>query len=161
MFEHCRPEGALDEGRDFGSLVIFALLQSQRRSFDSLCPRQLLPVISFTKGLLPRTPVNQQKLYSHRKRKPFRGSRGAWRGSAPNCCCSWRQPRRHRQPGLRSQGLQPAPPAWIAALPHAQGTAPRPISKERRAARSSEKRSGRKRSLPGRAGAEREHKAGL
>lgn len=60
----------------FGSLVIFVLSESQRRSFDSLCPRQLLPVISFTKGLLPRTPVNQQKLYIQRKLKPFSGSRG-------------------------------------------------------------------------------------
>lgn len=60
----------------FGSLVIFVLSESQRRSFDSLCPRQLLPVISFTKGLLPRTPVNQQKLYIQRKLKPFSGSQG-------------------------------------------------------------------------------------
>lgn len=75
MFEDYCPRG-LGERWDFGSLVIFALSSSQRRSFDSLCPRQLLPVISFTKGLLPRTPVNQQKLYIQRKLKPFSGSPG-------------------------------------------------------------------------------------
>lgn len=166
MFKHCLPQGALDEGRDFGSLVIFALLQSQRRSFDSLCPRQLLPVISFTKGLLPRTPVNQQKLYIHRKCKPFSGSRGARRGSASNCC-SRRQLRRsaaHPAPACahRCRGL-PAP-ACISALPQHPGHSPVPHFQGVRAARSSEKRSGhqsRERSLSGCARAERGDKAGL
>jgi len=45
----------------FGSSVIFALSEPQRRSSDSFCPRQLLPVISSTKVFLPRTPVNQRE----------------------------------------------------------------------------------------------------
>lgn len=159
MFEHCRPQGALHQGRDFGSLVVFALLQSQRRSFDSLCPRQLLPVISFTKGLLPRTPVNQQKLYIHRKHKPSRGSRGAWRGSAHggSCgatagpACAHRCSSPHHQPGFL---CFPTP----GAQPHA------PFPREHGqlgAVRSDLGHESRKRSLPGRAGAEGERKAGF
>lgn len=81
-------------------------MQSQRRWFDSLCPRQLLPVISFTKGLLPRTPVNQQKLYIQRKLKPFSGSRGA------------------RREGARKRFQLLLSPA--AAAPHSWGPRPSP-----------------------------------
>jgi len=164
MSGHCCPgerEGI------FGSLVVFALLESQRRPLDSLCPRQLLPVIGFTKGLLPRTPVNQQKLYIRRKLKPFGGCRGLGTregaaaqpgGRSPGTAGPDAAP----QPGLTGAGRPPLRLAGRAAgrLRYRSGTVKAPPSRSRREHGRLEATEADLRTSSRRAGARTERRAG-